>query len=198
MVAAFPRSPSSRIVAVMTNTITTPTLPLVAGHWQLDAAHSRVGFAIRHLGVAKVRGLFSDFDASLAVGETIDDSSITATVALTSIDTANADRDAHVRSADLLDVERRPTMRFESTTITGDGSDWKLTGNLTIGEVTRPIEFAVEFGGVAEFFDGTRHAGFEATGELRRKDFGLGFGPLGAMLGDVVKVDLDLEFIEPR
>ena len=185
------------IVAIMTNTLTTP-LPLVAGRWPLDAAHSRIGFAIRHLGVAKVRGLFRDFEASLDVGESLDTTSITATVALASIDTANADRDAHARSAELLDVEQRPTMTFVSTAITGAGSDWTLDGDLTIGGVTRPLRFGVEFGGVADFVDGTRHAGFEVTGELRRKDFGLGFGPLGAFLGDVVKLDLDFEFVEPQ
>jgi polyisoprenoid-binding protein YceI len=185
------------MVEAMTHTLN-PALPLVAGRWQLDAAHSRVGFAIRHLGVAKVRGLFTEFDASLEIGDTLDASSVAATVSLASIDTANADRDGHVRSADLLDVARRPTMAFVSRAIEGDGSDWTLSGDLTIGEISQPIRFAVEFGGVAEFFDGTRHAGFEATGELRRKDFGLGFGPLGAMLGDVVKIDLDLEFVEPQ
>jgi polyisoprenoid-binding protein YceI len=181
----------------MSNTLTTP-LPLVAGRWPLDANHSRVGFSIRHLGVAKVRGLFRDLDATLDIGETLDGTSISATVALTSIDTANAERDAHARAADLLDVEQRPTMTFVSTAITGSGSDWTLFGDLTIGDVTNPMEFVVEFGGIADFVDGTRHAGFEATGELRRKDFGLDFGPLGAFLGDVVKIDLDLEFIEPQ
>ena len=181
----------------MSNTLTTP-LPLVAGRWPLDLNHSRVGFSIRHLGVAKVRGLFRDLDATLDVGESLDGTSISATVALASIDTANAERDAHVRSADLLDVDQRPTMTFVSTAITGTGSDWSLHGDLTIGDVTRPMQFAIEFGGIADFVDGTRHAGFEATGELRRKDFGLDFGPLGAFLGDVVKVDLDLEFIEPQ
>ena len=181
----------------MTNTLTTP-LPLVAGRWPLDAAHSRVGFTIRHLGVAKVRGLFRDFEASLEVGESLDLTTIAAKVALASIDTANADRDAHVRSAELLDVENRPTMTFVSTAISGTGSDWTLVGDLTIGDVTRSMQFGVEFGGVADFIDGTRHAGFEATGELRRKDFGLGFGPLGAFLGEVVKIDLDFEFVEPQ
>jgi len=72
-----------------------------------------------------------------------------------------------------------------------------IDGELTIGDVTRPLTLSVELGGIEAFVDGTRHAGFEATGEVRRKDFDLGFGPLGAMLGDVVKFELDLEFIEP-
>lgn len=109
----------------------------------------------------------------------------------------HADRDAHVRSVELLDVERRPTMSYRSTKVRGDGSPWTVDGELTIGDVTRPLTLAVELGGVEAFFDGIRHAGFEATGEIRRTDFGLGFGALGAALGNVVKIDIDLEFIEP-
>ena len=88
-------------------------------------------------------------------------------------------------------------MTFRSTGVRGAADEWVLDGHLTIGEVTRPIAFDIELGGVADFFDGTRHAGFEATGELRRKDFGIDFGALNPLLGDVVKIQLDLEFIEP-
>jgi len=180
-------------------TTTTPlSVPQLAqGTWALDTNHTSVSFAIRHLGVAKVRGRFGDVSAELVVGSSINDSTVTATVALASIDTGNADRDKHVRSADLLDVENRPTMTFRSTRVQVDGSAGTVDGELTIGDVTRPLTLSVELGGIEAFVDGTRHAGFEATGEVRRKDFDLGFGPLGAMLGDVVKFELDLEFIEP-
>jgi polyisoprenoid-binding protein YceI len=178
-------------------TSTTATRPLVAGSWALDAAHSQVGFAVRHLGVSKVRGRFGEVDAELVVGETVDDTVVTATVTMASIDTGNAERDAHVLSPELLDVERRPTMTFRSVGVRGAGTTWALDGELTIGEVTRPLTLDVELGGVEPFFDGTRHAGFEASGELRRRDFGLGFGALGAMLGDVVRIELDLQFVEP-
>jgi len=180
----------------MTET-STPTLPLAVGRWAIDGNHSGVGFTIRHLGVSKVRGRFADVDAELVVGESLDDTSVSATVALASIDTGNADRDNHVRSPELLDVESRPVMAFRSLGIDGDGNDWSLDGEITIGDVTKPVRFDVEFGGVESYFDGTRHAGFEAKGEIRRKDFGLGFGALGAMLGDVVKIELDLQFVEP-
>ena len=189
----------SRIVGAMTNTIT-PTLPLVAGQLAARRRPLRVGFAIRHLGVAKVRGLFSDVRrrARRRRHDRRQRRSRRPST-LASIDTANADRDAHVRSADLLDVEQRPTMRVR---VDRDhrrriGLDARSATSRSARSPGRST-FAVEFGGVADFVDGTRHAGFEATGELRRKDFGLGFGPLGAMLGDVVKIDLDLEFIEPR
>lgn len=171
--------------------------PLAHGTWALDTNHTSVGFAIRRLGLAKVRGHFGDVAAELVVGPTLDDYTVTATVAMASIDSGNADRDAHLRSTELLDVENRPTMSYRSKSVHGEGSDWTVEGELTIGDITRPLTLAVEVGGVEGHFDGTRHLAFEATGEVRRKDFGLGFGPLGAMLGDVVKIELDVEFIEP-
>ncbi len=137
--------------------------------------------------------------AELTVGATVDECAVSATVALASIDTGNADRDAHVRAPDLLDVERRPTMTFRSTRIGGAGGDWSMEGDLTIGEVTRQVMFEVDFGGVEDsIVDGRRHAGFEARGEIRRSDFGITFGAADALLGDVVKIQLDAQFIEPK
>jgi polyisoprenoid-binding protein YceI len=179
-----------------TESHSTTVLPLAPGDWVFDPLHSSVGFTIRHLGISKVRGRFNELSAELRVGDTLDASSINATVALASIDTGNADRDAHVRAADLLDVEKRPTMSFRSTRIAGAGEEWTLDGDLTIGDVTRPITFDVEFGGVVDVpMDGSRHAGFDATGEFRRSDFGLDFAP--GILGNVIKVNLEVQFVEP-
>jgi polyisoprenoid-binding protein YceI len=176
-------------------------LPLVPGRWALDPNHSSVGFTIRHLGVSKVRGRFQRFDVDVVVGATLRDTSVTATVDLASIDTGNTDRDAHVRSADLLDVTRRPTMTFTSTAIAAARDGWNVVGDLTIGDVTRPFELAVELGGIEEFPGSPRHAGFEATGELRRKEFGIDLalppGVSAVALGDVVKVELDVQLLEP-
>jgi polyisoprenoid-binding protein YceI len=188
-------------MSITQSTTNLPTHLLRRGRWALDPAHSSVSFSIRHLGVSKVRGQFRRFGTDVVVGETLADTSLSATVDLASIDTGNPDRDAHVRSSDLLDVERRPTMEFVSRSITGDGSRWTVYGDLTIGDVTRFFTLQVLHGGVEAYFDGTRHAGFEATGELRRKDFGIDIalppGVSGAMLGDVVKVELDIQLIEP-
>jgi polyisoprenoid-binding protein YceI len=179
----------------------TNQLTLRPGRWGLDLNHSSVGFSIRHLGVSRVRGRFARFDAEIIVGTTLAESMLAATVDLASVDTGNADRDAHLRSPDLFDVERRPTMTFLSHTITGDADAWRIAGDLTIGDITRPFALDVTYGGIQEFFDGTRHAGFEAVGELRRKEFGidpaLPPGVSAAMLGDVVKVELDIELLEP-
>ncbi|MGA4842667.1 YceI family protein [Streptomyces sp. G45] len=175
-------------------TATADNLPLAPGRWALDPLHSAVNFTIRHLGISKVRGRFAEFDAELVVGETLAESAVNATIALASIDTGNPDRDAHVRASDLLDVERRPTMVFRSTRITGSGEDWTLEGDLTIGDVRRPVSLAVEFGGVGAFGE-SRHAGFEATGEIKRSEFGLTFAP--GLLGEAVKIQLDMQFEEP-
>ncbi|MCF6526558.1 YceI family protein [Streptomyces sp. JJ36] len=175
------------------------TLPLPPGTWTLDHHHSSVGFEIRHLGISKVRGRFGEVDATLVVGRTLDDCSVTATVALGSVDTGNADRDAHVRAPDMLDVERRPEMTFRSSRLRGAGAEWAMDGTLTIGEVSREVSFTAEFGGLVDsVLDDRRHCGFEARGEIRRSDFGLGFGAGDALLGDVVKVQLDVQFVEPE
>ncbi len=151
--------------------------------------------------MSKVRGRFTRFAADVVVGETLGTTSVTATVDVASIDTANSDRDAHVLSPDIIDVARRPTLVFRSTRIRGAGSEYQVDGDLTIGDVTRPVVLAVELGGIETFPGGPRHAGFEAATEIRRKDFGIDIAmPPGVnvvALGDVVKIEIDLQLLEP-
>jgi polyisoprenoid-binding protein YceI len=185
----------------MTTTPTTASLPLAPGRWAVDTNHSSISFSIRHLGVSKVRGRFTRFEADVVIGETLDTTTVSATVDMASLDTANADRDAHVLSTDIIDVAKRPTMVFRSTRVAGAGSEYQIDGELTIGDVTRPVVLAVELGGVESFPGGPRHAGFEATTEIRRKDFGIDLamppGVSAVVLGDVVKVELDLQLLDP-
>jgi polyisoprenoid-binding protein YceI len=184
-----------------TTTSTTAPLPLAPGRWAVDTNHSSIGFSVRHLGVSKVRGRFTRFEAEVVVGDTLDTTTVSATVDVASIDTGNTDRDAHVLSPDIIDVARRPTMVFRSTLIRGAGVEYQVDGDLTIGDVTRPIVLALELGGIETFPGGPRHAGFEATTEIRRKDFGIDIAmPPGVnvvALGDVVKVEIDLQLLEP-
>src|SRR3954469_15882281 len=187
----------------MTTNPTSVSLPLAAGRWAVDTNHSSIGFSIRHLGVSKVRGRFTRFEADVVIGETLDTTTVNATIDVASIDTAHADRDAHVLSPDIFDVAKRPTMVFRSTRIAGAGVDYQIDGDLTIGDITRPIVLAVELGGIESIpGGGPRHAGFEATTEIRRKDFGIDLsmppGVSGVVLGDVVKVELDLQLLEPE
>jgi polyisoprenoid-binding protein YceI len=174
------------------------TLPLAPGRWALDPNHSAVNFTIRHLGVSKVRGRFTRFDVDVVVGRTIADTTVAATIELASIDTGNADRDAHVLAPDMVDVTLRPTLAFRSTAVSGEGSDWQVDGELTIGTVTVPVALVVELGGIEEFPVGPRHAGFEATTQIRRHDFGLMPSIPAAALGDVIKIEIDVQLLEPE
>lgn len=187
----------------MSQTSTTSTLPLVAGDWTVDAAHSGVHFKVRHLGLSNVRGRFDDFDATLHVGETLDDVSVTATVALSSVNTNQPDRDAHLRSTDFFDIESNPTLGFRSTRVTGEGHEYQLEGELTINGITRTVSFPVEFTGVDIYpMDGSQHAGFYAETTVNRKDYGVDFNiPIGVdklALGEKIKVELDLQFAAPK
>jgi polyisoprenoid-binding protein YceI len=176
-------------------------LPLQRGLWTLDEAHSSVLFSVRHLGLSKVRGRFEHFDATMSIGTTLDDVYVDATIHMASVNTNNPDRDAHLRSTDFFAVEANPTTRFTSRRIVPDRSHYTMHGDLTINETTRAIALPVEFNGTEAFQD-QRHAGFSAEGELRRSDYGIDFGihPIGAdrlALADIVKFELDLQFVEP-
>jgi polyisoprenoid-binding protein YceI len=175
--------------------------PLVPGRWRVDPMHSSIVFSIRHLGLSRVRGRFGRFDASLEVGRSLEETRVAATVYMASIDTNQADRDEHLRSSDFLDVANHPEMRFTSTRITGAGHDWRMDGELMILGTTWPFGFDAEFYGIEDFdVDNTRRAGFGATGELKRSEFGLDFGlpaAKGILLGDSVIFELDVQFIEP-
>ena len=169
---------------------------LPAGTWNVDPAHSELGFTARHLMVTKVRGQFKEFEGSAKVGDSIADSLVTAVVQLGSVDTGSADRDAHLRSADFFDVENNPTMSFTSTEVSEDS----LKGDLTIKGVTRPVEFDLDFNGLATDPWGNQKAGFEAKTEINRKDFGLEWNVAletgGFVVGDKVKILLEVEAIK--
>ena len=182
-------------------TSTTP-LPLTPGQWTLDKSHSGVHFAVRHLGLSNVRGRFDTFDATLDIGADLTAISIAAEIDLTSVNTNNADRDAHLRSTDFFGTEEHPVMTFLSSSVSADGEDYALTGDLTIAGVTRPVTLDVEFNGTDVFpADNSTHAGFTASGQIKRSDFGIDFGiVLGAdkvMLGDKIKIELELQFATP-
>lgn len=177
-------------------------LGLKAGTWVVDSVHSSITFQIRHLGLAKVRGRFDTFAASIVIDES-GAASVTAEIDLASIDTNNKDRDAHLRSTDFFNTDQHPAMTFESTGVSGSGDEFTIDGNVTLNGITKPLSLKVEYSGT-EFFSPTNrtHSGFSATGTIKRSDFGVDFGalPIGVdklALGDDVKFELDLEFVEP-
>lgn len=177
-------------------------LPLTTGRWTIDPHHTDVGFTVRHLGLAKVRGRFGDVAGSVEIADTVGATRVEAVIALGSVSTGNTDRDGHLLSSDFFDAESNPTMVFTSTDVAGDADDYTLAGELTIAGVTRPIVLDVEFFGTTEFpADQSVRAGFTATGELSRKDFGIEFNmPLGGdkvLISDKVALELDVQLVAP-
>jgi polyisoprenoid-binding protein YceI len=179
----------------MSDSTTTTSIP--AGTWTLDTAHSSVGFTVRHMMVSKVRGRFGDFSADIVTAENPLESTLAATVQMASIDTGDEGRDGHLRTNDFFDIEEHPTMTFRSTGITGSGTDYELTGDLTIKGVTKPVTFDLEFGGVGKDPWGNTRAGFTLTGTINRKDFGMAYNAVletgGIMVGEKVAIELDIE-----
>ena len=174
---------------------------ITPGTWTLDAAHSEVGFSVRHAGISKVRGTFQTVTGELQVAEDFAQSSTAVTVDMTSVDTKNADRDGHLKGEDFFDVENHPEMTFRSTEVRDvDGEEFVLVGDLTIRGTTRPVELTAELGGQAVDPFGTTRVGFEATGEISRKDFGLTWNAAleagGVLVGDKVKIEIAAEFVQ--
>lgn len=182
----------------------TTTLPLTPGTYKVDPNHSGVYFKVRHIGLTNVHGRFDRFDASLVVGDTLDATRIEATIDLSSVDTNNADRDTHLLSTDFFHADQHPSMTFASTAIRRvSDDDYELDGELTLNGVTQPVTLEVEFTG-AEVFpgDGKLHAGFSATADVNRDDFGVDFNmPMGVdkfALGKKIKVEIEIQFLAPE
>ena len=175
------------------------TTGLVAGTWNIDPTHSEVGFVVRHGMVSKVKGVFSKFDGAITVDEDPLRSRVEATIDASSIDTREPQRDAHLRSSDFFDVETHPEIRFVSTEVSPSGNDYKVTGDLTIHGATRQVELALEFNGVAPDPWGGLRAGFSASTEISRADYGIEFNiPLdggGVVVGDKIKIYLEIEAV---
>jgi len=171
----------------------------VAGTWTIDPAHSSVEFSVRHMMVSKVRGKFRTFSGTIVTGENPLDSSVTAEIDLNSIDTGQEQRDAHIRSADFFEVETYPTMTYKSTGVRADGDDFILDGQLTLKGVTRDVPLKLELNGFGPDAFGGIRAGFTATGQINRKDFGVNFSAVmetgGAVVSDKVDLHLEIEAV---
>jgi polyisoprenoid-binding protein YceI len=184
----------------MTETTTATSIPgYVAGTWSIDPVHSEVGFSVRHMMVSKVRGKFTTFSGEIVTGEQAADSSVTAEIDLSSINTGNDQRDEHIRSADFFEVETYPKMTYKSTGVRADGADYILDGELTLKGVTKNVPLRLELNGFGpDPFGGTR-AGFTATTEINRRDFGVNFTAAlqngGAVVSDKVAIHLEIEAV---
>lgn len=168
-----------------------------AGSYTIDPAHSEIGFTARHAMVTKVRGSFTDFTGSAATEEGLGNASISVEIQAGSLDTRNADRDGHVKSADFFDVETYPTITFTSTGVEAEGDDHLLvTGDLTIKDVTKSVTVDFEFDGEVTDPWGNSRVGFEGSTEINRSDFGLTWNaPLksdGVLVSEKIKLNFDV------
>jgi polyisoprenoid-binding protein YceI len=176
-------------------------LAAYAGTWVIDPSHSRLGFEARHAVITKVRGHFAEIEGTFVIdGDNATASSAKVVAQLASIETGNADRDGHLKSADFFDVETNKELTFVSTGIKGSGADFVVTGDLTIAGVTKSVELEVELTGTATDPFGNARAGFEGKGEISRKDFGLVWNVAletgGFLVSDNIKLQLDISAIK--
>lgn len=183
-----------------TETTTRPSID--TGTWVLDPAHTKIGFVAKHLMVSKVRGHFDEFDSEIEIADDVSDSKIEVSLDTASITTGAADRDGHLRSADFLDVENYPKLTFTSTDIRREDDKWKITGDLTIRDETRPITLEAEYEGAATDPWGNEHIGFNASTKLVREDWGLSWNvPLeggGWLVSKEVDLEIEGQLVRPQ
>lgn len=171
------------------------------GTWTVDAAHSTVGFAVKHMGIANVRGQFREFEGTLEVGEDLASSSARGAVKVASITTDEEQRDDHLRSPDFFNVEEFPEILFESTHVEAiDDESTSVVGNLTMHGVTQEVKLKAVFQGTDTDPSGNQRAGLEVIGVLKRSDFDMKFnqalGSGNVLVGDKVNMSLDISAVK--
>ncbi len=176
--------------------VTTDMIPgYVAGTWTLDPAHSEVSFSVRHLAISKVRGTFEKFEVTVVTADKPEDSTLTASIDVASVNTNQPQRDEHLRTSDFFAVDEFATMDFVSTGLRHDGEDFYLDGDLTLRGVTKPVSIKGEFGGIITDGYGQTKAGASGTVKINRKDFGVNWNAAieggGLTLGDEVTVTIE-------
>ncbi len=168
--------------------------------WNFDNSHSEVGFGVRHMMFAKVRGTFDEWTGSLEFDPDQPGSSkVEATIEAASVNTRNDQRDEHLRSADFFDVENHPKLTFESTSWKKSGSGYEVTGDLTIRGTTRPVTLNVEDNGRGVDPWGNQRLGFTVTGTINRKEFGLTWNQAleagGVLVGEDVNIAIEVQAV---
>jgi polyisoprenoid-binding protein YceI len=179
---------------------TTVEIPgYIAGTWTIDPVHSNISFSVRHMMVSKVRGHFTRFEGEIVTAPDPLDSRVNVTIDLSSIDTANAQRDDDMRSANFLEIETHPEMTFRSTSVRRVGDHFVAEGELSLHGVTRPVELEVEVNGFAKDPFGATRAGFSARTEIDRRDFGITTNiPMdggGVVVGETIQIFIEVEAI---
>ncbi|MFJ9909244.1 YceI family protein [Streptomyces sp. NPDC101152] len=178
-----------------------PTLPLPEpGEWEIEAAHTRIGFTARHIGLGRVYGSFGNFAGAIRVGNTMEHTAMHVVIDAASIDTNVKMRDNHLRSGDFLDVENFPTLEFYSDRfVHRGGQNWAITGGLTLHGVTRTVTLDAQYNGVRVGMEGETRAAIHATTELHREDYDINWQTMLArniaVVGSNIKVDLDIQIV---
>lgn len=169
---------------------------LPVGVYDIDVAHSVLGFSVRHAGVARVRGTFEGFSGVISVNEDFSASNVEVEIDAASVQTGQEGRDEHLRSADFWNVEENPTWTFRSTSVEGSGEEFVVHGEFTANGVTQPVALATEVEGVGNGPDGKLRMGLSASTTISRKDFGLTWNVAleggGLMVSDRVRIQLDV------
>ncbi|GAB2668836.1 YceI family protein [Flavihumibacter cheonanensis] len=172
--------------------------------WKIDASHSEITFKVKHLVISTVSGKFNEFDATVeAEKDDFSDAQVSFSAKIDSISTGNEQRDGHLKSADFFDAAGHPELTFKSTSLKHiSGSDYELTGDLTIRGTTKPVTLKAEFGGIQNDFYGNTVAGFELTGKINRQEFGLTWSAVteagGVVVSDDVKLAVNVELIKQK
>jgi polyisoprenoid-binding protein YceI len=180
---------------------TSKTTLVPAGTWAVDPAHSTVGFSVKHVGIATVRGKFDEFEGTLEIGEGDTSARAYGTVKGVSVNTGDAGRDEHLRSADFFGVDANPELRFESTTVTRvDDETFEIVGDLSMNGVTRPVTLKAEVQGTETDPWGNERVALEVTGQLNRSDWNMTFnqvlGSGNLLVGEKVKLVLDVAAVK--
>ncbi|MFA7613755.1 MAG: YceI family protein [Candidatus Caldatribacteriota bacterium] len=171
---------------------------LKEGKYNIDPAHSRVGFEIAHFVISKVQGRFNDVKGTVEISRDLSKCNINVTIPTASIDTAEKKRDDHLRSADFLDAKKYPKMTFKSKRCTGTIEDFKVTGDLTIKDVTKEVVMDAEYEGSVVDSWGNQRAAFTADLDIKRKDFNVKYDDkidIGPVVGDKVEIEIITELI---
>ena len=183
------------------STNATSTIAIPTGTWTVDPAHSKVGFAVKHMGIATVRGEFTEFEGSLEIGEDLSAAKVRGTVKTASVDTNEPQRDEHLRSGDFFEAETHPELTFESKRIEAiDDETYRIVGDLTLHGVTNELVLNAEVNGVDTDPYGNEKVGLEVTGQLSRGDYGMKFnqalGSGNMLVADKVKLALDISAVK--
>lgn len=170
--------------------------------WTIDPTHSEVGFKVKHMMFTNVKGLFNDYSADIDFKDDLKEANLQFEAKINSIFTNNTDRDNHLKSADFFDAEQYPTLNFKSTKIEGNGSEYEITGDLTIKGITKPVTLNAEFSGLMTDPWGNTKVGLNLDGKINRKDFGLTYNAAletgGVLVGEDVKLNAEIQLVEQK